>query len=93
MRFSWDNEKDLSNQEKHGICFETAKKVFDDPYQLSVPDSRYAEDRWQTLGTVGGVLLLVAHTWDDDEEEEHIRIISARKATRGERERYENDSI
>lgn len=50
-----------------------------------------AEPRWQTLGMVDGVvLLLVAHTWrDSDAAEEHIRIISARRATKQERKIYE----
>lgn len=50
-----------------------------------------AEERWQTLGMVGSVLLLVAHTWcaDGNGDGELIRIISARKATRQERQAYE----
>lgn len=91
MQFSWDRDKEASNQRKHGVSFDTAKKVFDDPLQLSRQD-RYVdgEERWQTIGMVDGVImLLVAHTWSDDEDE-HIRIISARKAEANERKAYKN---
>ena len=65
--------------------------MFDDPTHLSRQD-RYenGEERWQTLWKIGGVVvLLVAHTILDDRGEETIRIISARKATKEERRRYE----
>ena len=92
MRFEWDQDKNRANQAKHGVSFETASIVFDDPYHLSI-QSRHegAEERWQTLGLVGGVVvLLVAHTYrQNDSGEEVIRIISARKATAHERRRYE----
>jgi len=64
--------------------------VFDDPNQLSIQD-RYegGEERWQTIGLVNGIaVLIVAHTFSDDDGEEIIRIISARKATPRERRRY-----
>jgi uncharacterized DUF497 family protein len=75
----------------HGISFETAILVFDDPYHLSVQDREVdREPRWQTTGLVNGMLLvLVAHTVEEaDESEETIRIISARKATSRERRIY-----
>jgi uncharacterized DUF497 family protein len=57
----------------------------------SDPSIVEGEQRWQTIGTVGGVvLLIVAHTYRDDGDDEVIRIISARKATRKERRDYEN---
>lgn len=87
----WDPRKSRLNRSKHGISFETAQHVFDDPMHLSIQD-RYEDGapRWQTLGIVGNVVLLVAHTYDEDGEgEEVIRIISARKATARERQRYE----
>lgn len=90
--YSWDENKNQSNQAKHGVSFELAQLVFDDPNQLSVQDRvENGEERWQTLGRVGDeVLLLVAHTyWTDDGDEEHIRIISARSATKQERKIYE----
>jgi uncharacterized DUF497 family protein len=94
MRLEWDETKNRANQAKHGLSFETASRVFDDPYQLSVQD-RYegTEARWQTLGLVSGVVvILVAHTWREQGDDEVIRIISARKATKQERLRYEQKS-
>lgn len=76
------------------MSFATATRVFEDPRQLSVRDRHEAgEERWQTLGLVGSVVvLLVAHTHREDVEgDEVIRIISARKATRRERQRYEQE--
>jgi len=92
LLFSWDDKKNIANQRKHGISFELAANVFFDPFHLSIQDRfEGGEQRWQTLGTVGGVVvLLVAHTVNDlDDGQEKIRIISARKATRLERKNYE----
>lgn len=97
--FSWDEVKNRSNQQKHSISFETAKLIFDDPLHVSRQD-RYenGEERWQTIGVVGGVaLLLVVHTWHESDDEtrlqtEHRRIISARRATKLERKIYESNT-
>jgi uncharacterized DUF497 family protein len=92
MRFEWDERKDQRNRAKHGVSFDTARLVFDDPSHLSIQDRHEgAEERWQTVGLAGGiVVLLVAHTWhEEDKGGEVIRIISARKATKRERRRYE----
>ena len=91
MLFEWDPAKDRLNLAKHKISFDAARLVFDDPHALSVRDRTVeGEARWQTLGLGGGVaLILVAHTYRDEGSEEVIRIISARKATRVERKRYE----
>ena len=89
-RFEWDEEKNRANLAKHKISFETARLVFEDPLALSIQD-RFVDDeeRWQTSGVIDDVLLIVvAHTWTDDEGDEVIRLISARKATRGERDAY-----
>ena len=94
IRFEWDPAKANANERKHGVTFEIALHVFDDPYALVDHDRiEGGEQRWQTLGLVGGVLLLlVAHTVQFEEEEyEVIRIISARKADRKERKRYEKE--
>jgi uncharacterized DUF497 family protein len=91
---SWDEEKNKRNQRKHGVSFEAAKLVFEDPLHISRQDRiEDGEQRWQTIGMVGDVaLLLVAHTWKDTESDgEHIRIISARRATKLERTVYEQD--
>ena len=75
-----------------GIGFGTAARVFDDPLHLSVQDRiEEGEERWQTLGMIGPVVVLVAHAWFEDEDGEVIRIISARKATRRERLAYEQE--
>ena len=90
--FSWDDDKDKINQKKHGVSFDIAKLVFDDAFHLTRQDRiENGEQRWQTIGMVGGVvLLLVAHTWYEVENgEEHIRIISARRTSKLERKIYE----
>lgn len=94
MQFTWDNAKDHSNQRKHGLDFETASMVFDDPFAWSEQDRiEDGEERWQTIGLIGGLLVvLVAHAyWREEDGEEVIRIISARRATNRERRRYEDE--
>lgn len=88
MEFTWDARKNRLNRHKHRISFETAILVFDDPNHISIQDREVdGEARWQTIGMVGGVhILLVAHTVE--EEAQVIRILSARKATRRERSVY-----
>lgn len=90
MRFAWDEAKNDINRQKHKISFETAQLVFDDPFHVSRRERiEGSEQRWQTLGLVHGVvLLLVAHTYNEADGEEIIRIISARKADKMERRIY-----
>ncbi len=91
MRFEWDERKSRTNLAKHKVSFGLARLVFDDPQRLSLRDERENEERWLTLGLVKGtVVLVVAHTVREENDEEVIRIISARKASRRERERYEH---
>ena len=99
LRFAWDETKNRSNQRKHdGIAFEMAAQVFRDPLRLTRQDRiEGGEERWQTLGVVQGVtVLLVAHTITEEDNEgesvEVIRIISARRATPRERKRYEQET-
>lgn len=90
--FSWDERKNRLNVKKHGVSFEAASLVFDDPLHISrLERIEDGEQRWQTIGMVGGmVLLLVAHTWEEGlAHETHIRIISARRASTLERRIYE----
>ena len=92
IRFEWDSVKARTNQRKHGISFEDAMHVFEDPYALFDRDrtDEAGEPRWQALGLAGGVaVLLVAHTIREEGEDEVIRLISARRPTRKERNRYE----
>lgn len=89
--YAWDPAKAASNYRKHGVRFEAAVEALEDPHALTTLDRVEAgEYRWQTLGMAGGVVvLLVAHTEDEDGDDEIVRIISARAADRRERERYE----
>jgi uncharacterized DUF497 family protein len=93
MRFEWDEEKNRQNWSKHGVSFETATLVFDDPYALTKVDAVHdEEERFITLGVIGqGAVLLVVHTSQENSgsEEEVIRLISARAATSRERKTYE----
>ena len=95
MRWTWDSRKSAANRVKHGLSFETAVLVFDDPFHASTPDTHSDGDRWQTIGLVGSVLLLVVHTWPEETEEDEPvgRIISARKATAHERKAYEEGNL
>jgi hypothetical protein len=90
MAFEWDQEKDRTNTVKHGVNFKTAELVFEDPNALSFPERNVdGEQRWRTIGDVGGILILtVAHTVRELTGEEIIRIISARRATPSERKKY-----
>jgi uncharacterized DUF497 family protein len=91
MQFEWNINKNQLNKKKHGLSFEIASFVFEDPYLLSVPDNRYhySEERWQSLGLIQQVLIYIAHTVkEDDNGEEIIRIISARAATSSETKQY-----
>lgn len=96
-RFEWDTAKAAANERKHGITFDMALRVFADPFLLMIQDRvEDGEQRWQTLGSASGyVLLLVVHTLretvEDGQDMEVIRIISARKADRSERRRYEEE--
>jgi uncharacterized DUF497 family protein len=89
--FEWDKSKAISNYRKHGVRFEDATHVFDDPLASTEPDrSEHGEYRWRTIGMAdGSILLIVAHTVRY-EGSEVIRIISARRANKEERRRYEH---
>ena len=92
MQFEWDPQKAGSNRRKHGVTFEDAMHVFADPFALCEQDraGEGGEQRWQAVGLAGGVvLLLVAHTVREEGRDEVIRIISVRRTTRKERNRYE----
>jgi uncharacterized DUF497 family protein len=91
--FEWDEQKAEINLRKHGIRFEDAARVFDDPLAVTDQDRiENGEQRWQTVGMADGyLLLLVAHTVRfEDEGIEVVRIISARRVDRAERRRYEH---
>jgi uncharacterized DUF497 family protein len=83
MRFEWDETKNRVNRRKHHVSFEIALEVFDDPFCLTSHDQTVAgEERLWTLGCLENLsLLVVVHTLRVEEDEEVVRIISARKAT------------
>lgn len=91
-RFEWDPAKEKANIGKHRLSFRKAANVFRDPNQLSIYDEEHSEreDRWITIGIDdGGVLRVVAHIFKQvDDNLCEVRIISARKATRGESQQY-----
>jgi uncharacterized DUF497 family protein len=91
MRFEWDENKNRENRKKHGVSFEIAMEVFDDPFSLTSQDRIVeGEERLWPLGRVEDLnVLVVVHTVVDERSEEVIRIISARKATPRERAFYE----
>jgi uncharacterized DUF497 family protein len=93
--FEWDGEKAEANWRRHGIRFNKAVEVFDDPRRTEDIDDRfdYGEDRWWTIGMAGGgMLLFVAYTTRENGTEA-IRIISARCADRDERRCYGNRKV
>jgi len=92
MKFEWDPVKSQSNVVKHGVAFEEAVEVFDDPLHLSILDDRfeYFEERWITVGqSARRRLLVVVNLFFDSDLEEVVRIVSAREATKNEQKQYE----
>jgi uncharacterized DUF497 family protein len=91
FRFHWDPDKARANLTKHGVSFEEAATAFGDPLSLTIVDPTHStpeEARFILLGqSASGRLLVVAHTEADDD----IRLISARLATRRERQSYEEE--
>ncbi|MBE9116897.1 BrnT family toxin [Lusitaniella coriacea LEGE 07157] len=88
MKFEWDENKAARNLSKHGVEFEEAKTVFDDPLYIDFydPDHSDDEERYLIVGeSQRGRLLIVSYT----ERKDSIRLISAREVTRSEREVYE----
>ncbi len=89
IRFEWDNNKNLTNVKKHKISFEEAKTVFIDENARVIPDPEHSEteERFIILGISNKLkLLIVVHTYRKNDE--IIRIISARKATKSESKYY-----
>jgi uncharacterized protein len=93
MIFEWDAEKARANLAKHGVAFEDAALVWDDPFHSILFDRiEGSEERWHAIGLVGPVVLIVVvHVYPDADDEQHVRIIGARKATPNERKRYEQE--
>lgn len=95
IQFEWDPAKAKSNLRKHGVAFEDAMIIFNDPYVISEQDRIVdGQLRWQSIGLLrGSLMLMVAHTSEagDGVEPERVRIISARQANRQERTKYEQN--
>jgi uncharacterized DUF497 family protein len=91
-RYIWNTEKNGLNKKKHGISFEEATGVFDDPFSYEVfdEDNSVDEDRYRVTGTITGFVdgkfVTVSVTYRD----ELIRIFSARDAEQAEIEEYNN---
>ncbi|MFQ6105402.1 MAG: BrnT family toxin [Candidatus Glassbacteria bacterium] len=88
MTFEWDENKAEENVTKHGVSFEEARTVFNDPFSITIydPDHSAEEDRYIDVGLSSkGRILVVSYT----ERGENIRIINSREATRRERRDYE----
>jgi uncharacterized DUF497 family protein len=85
MNFEWDDIKRKLNIKKHGIDFINASMIFDN-YTLTIEDDRYdyGEERFVTFGILEGRVVALVHT----ENEDSIRIISIRKATKYEEKKY-----
>jgi uncharacterized DUF497 family protein len=88
MKFEWDENKNQVNIEKHGIDFNDAKEVFNDEDKKISADLRqdYGEDRWKVIGKLYGSIISLIYTVRN----EFTRIISARTASRKERNEYNN---
>ena len=91
LQFEWDPSKEEINIQQHGVTFEQASYMFADPFALSKYDSKYSEneDRWVLSGkSLSEIILVVVHTFRDNDGMEFVRIISARKATKKEQQVY-----
>ncbi len=90
LTFEWDPQKRENNVKKHGVSFEEASTVFRDPLSVTIEDPLHStgESRLVQMGiSQNDRLLIVVHT----ERQNNIRIITARKATRKERDHYESN--
>ena len=92
MLFEWDENKELINIQKHGIDFSTAALVFNDQDRIEKFDYQHSdwEDRYITIGSINNIAVVVMVVYT--EREPFIRIISARLATKSEREAYYNNA-
>jgi uncharacterized protein len=89
MQFEWNLDKATSNLKKHDVSFNEASTVFNDPLSVTFPDPdhSYGEERYVIIGLSRASRILIVHHTD---RADHVRIISAREATRNERRFYED---
>jgi len=88
LKFQWDENKEKVNITKHGLDFKTAARVFQDENRIEFYDEEHSdeEDRYITIGMVNQIAVIIMLVYT--EREDAVRIISARKATRQEKEAY-----
>jgi hypothetical protein len=89
MRFEWDPAKDETNRKKHGLSFGEASELFKSGIDyLGIYDEEHSdeEDRFVAVGPIRRGIIVVAYT---ERDEDVLRILSARMATKRERQRYE----
>ncbi|MDJ0728618.1 MAG: BrnT family toxin [Crocosphaera sp.] len=85
QEFEWDDRKNEQNIRKHKVSFDLARLIFLDDYLCRLDDRvSYNEERWQAIGQVSGIIIHVTYTI----RKERIRIISARKASKIEKQAY-----
>lgn len=89
--FEWDDAKAAANAQKHGITFEEARGVFDDPFGLELLDDResYGEDRYVLIGMTKDRVLVVVYVLRNQRD----RIISARRAEPNEKRAYHEQNV
>ena len=89
MRFDWDPAKNRTNIRDHGVAFSDAQAVFEGPTWERWDDREdYGEDRWVAIGVLDGIEITVVYTDLRTTQDVVRQIISARRATRDEREAY-----
>ena len=84
--YVWDKEKNKTNQAKHKVSFEEAQTVFQDPYALTAPNENGAEEPRQIIIGYSSKNRQLFVVFYEEDEEENIRIISARKLTKADQQ-------
>ena len=90
MKCIWDPKKNEINKRRHGLSFELAELVFDDPHAMTFDDyiDKQGDQRYQTIATYEGVLFQIGHLYVEIDGVEMPRLLSFRKATNYEQELY-----
>jgi uncharacterized DUF497 family protein len=87
MKFVWNELKNRENIRKHGIDFKDAAEIFSCPMLTNIDNRHdYGEERWVGIGFMKGIITVIVYTENDDKN--IIRLISARKATKNENQRF-----
>jgi hypothetical protein len=95
VQVTWDPRKAAENLRKHRLAFTRAKRIFDDPHMVFDVDAKdqYGEYRWNGVGEIEGDVIFVVWTWPDPGEDDLVRLISARRATRAEAQKYWSNRV